>query len=180
MKKISRETAIQRKLDRFFTGNPCRNGHIDERSVYTLRCVACNMAQGRKRGRHPRPQLRGNCEFCGKEFVTTIPTRRFCNSSCRDKFAHLRVKQCTECGSQFSSATRGHGNKTCCDDCREIRRRRIGNEFYHSHKEKWKCKTSLYASQYPERKAEYQRRRKARIRQALLTLKLLEEGNGVH
>ena len=36
MKKISQETAVQLGLKRFFTGAPCRNGHICERGSFEV------------------------------------------------------------------------------------------------------------------------------------------------
>ena len=42
MKKISRETAARLGLKRFFTGVPCRNGHICERLVNGKECVECH------------------------------------------------------------------------------------------------------------------------------------------
>ena len=39
MKKINRETAVQLGLKRFFTGIPCKNGHICER-LSTVRSVS--------------------------------------------------------------------------------------------------------------------------------------------
>jgi hypothetical protein len=51
MKTISRETAIQLGLKRYFTGVPCIHGHISERLVKTHgggECVACNRLSQKK------------------------------------------------------------------------------------------------------------------------------------
>ena len=55
MRKISRETAVQRGLKRFFTGVPCSGGHISERYVKPgNECVECNrLAKQRQRARDP-------------------------------------------------------------------------------------------------------------------------------
>lgn len=40
--KISREDARAKGLKRFFTGEPCKRGHIDQRYVSTTWCVRCH------------------------------------------------------------------------------------------------------------------------------------------
>lgn len=41
MEIITRADARERGLARFFTGRPCKHGHVDERYVSTLGCVSC-------------------------------------------------------------------------------------------------------------------------------------------
>lgn len=41
MEKITRKEAVARGLKRYFTGLPCKNGHIDERFVSTAHCKEC-------------------------------------------------------------------------------------------------------------------------------------------
>jgi 5-methylcytosine-specific restriction endonuclease McrA len=41
MKIITRDTAKNRKLKRYFTGKPCKYGHIAERAVCNFNCIAC-------------------------------------------------------------------------------------------------------------------------------------------
>jgi hypothetical protein len=41
MKIISREQAVQRGLTRYFTGKPCKLGHISERMVSNWSCIIC-------------------------------------------------------------------------------------------------------------------------------------------
>ena len=51
MEKISRETAVQLGLKRYFTGDPCIHGHISERLVKKRgggECVACNRLSQQK------------------------------------------------------------------------------------------------------------------------------------
>ena len=38
---ITRKEAFNRRLDRFFTGAPCKNGHVAERIVKTYKCIQC-------------------------------------------------------------------------------------------------------------------------------------------
>ena len=45
---VSRAEAKALDLKRFFTGEPCRRGHIAERSVHTSRCLECGRAQSAK------------------------------------------------------------------------------------------------------------------------------------
>ena len=46
----TREEARTRGLDRFFTGVPCKHGHIAARYVSTTQCVACQLDHARKSG----------------------------------------------------------------------------------------------------------------------------------
>ncbi len=41
MKVISRDEAFEKGLRRYYTGIPCKKGHISERSVSTGGCVTC-------------------------------------------------------------------------------------------------------------------------------------------
>ncbi len=42
MELISREEARSKGLKRFYTGEPCKHGHIDERYVSTGYCAECH------------------------------------------------------------------------------------------------------------------------------------------
>lgn len=50
-KKISREKAKEKKLIKFFTDIPCRNGHISERYVNDGKCIVCVQERGKKYGK---------------------------------------------------------------------------------------------------------------------------------
>lgn len=41
MKIVSRSDAIKASLSHYFTGKPCKNGHVDRRCVRSFRCLAC-------------------------------------------------------------------------------------------------------------------------------------------
>lgn len=43
MEVISRKESIERGLTRYFTGKPCKNGHISERVTKKCDCVECNI-----------------------------------------------------------------------------------------------------------------------------------------
>ena len=47
MEIVSRKEAIERGLKRYFTGKPCKNGHVAERFVSNGRCVECAHECGR-------------------------------------------------------------------------------------------------------------------------------------
>lgn len=34
------------------------------------------------------------CGFCGKEFVTTTPSKRYCCIACKNAYWHMRSKEC--------------------------------------------------------------------------------------
>ena len=55
MEIISRERAVQLGLKRFFTGVPCRHGHVCERyTKVVIECVECNrLSKQRQRARDP-------------------------------------------------------------------------------------------------------------------------------
>ena len=66
MEKISRETALQLGLKRYFTGDPCMRGHICERLATSTACVECarltektvGSERARLRNKYFRPERR--------------------------------------------------------------------------------------------------------------------------
>ena len=48
MNIISRQDAIAKGLKRYFTGKPCKHGHVAERFVGSRVCTACNPAHQKK------------------------------------------------------------------------------------------------------------------------------------
>src|SRR6266566_2309359 len=53
-KVISRADAKRRGLTRYFTGRPCKRGHVCERRVYNWECLECYQAVVRRWQRRPR------------------------------------------------------------------------------------------------------------------------------
>jgi hypothetical protein len=47
-KIIARKEALAKGLKRFFTGKPCKRGHVVERRVDTGDCVECANQRSRK------------------------------------------------------------------------------------------------------------------------------------
>ena len=50
--KVSRQEARERGLVRYFTGNPCKHGHVTERFVGNWKCVGCDLVQREKKRLH--------------------------------------------------------------------------------------------------------------------------------
>ena len=59
MNIISREDAKAQGLKRFFTDQPCRNGHLSERYVSTKQCKACVDAHTAAKSPEEQARLRG-------------------------------------------------------------------------------------------------------------------------
>lgn len=57
MDKISRQEAKQAGLTRYFTGEPCKHGHIDERLVSNSVCITCSAIRKKE---HPKYQQKAN------------------------------------------------------------------------------------------------------------------------
>lgn len=57
MEVISRKDARQKGLRRYFTGKPCKHGHLTHRSVSCAICAACERdRQNAKRKRNPEKE----------------------------------------------------------------------------------------------------------------------------
>lgn len=88
MEIITREAARAAGLKRFFTGKPCRHGHVAERYVSGTACVEC-AAQHDKR-------LRADPEYRAEKY-------RFCAAYVANRtktdpeFRARRLKQSAEC-----------------------------------------------------------------------------------
>ena len=48
MKLISRQEAIEQKLTRYFTGEPCKHGHIAEKLLSNRTCIECQLPRKRE------------------------------------------------------------------------------------------------------------------------------------
>lgn len=51
MKIVLRNEALQRNLIRYYTGRPCKHGHIAERNTLTSACLSCLGIDQKKRRR---------------------------------------------------------------------------------------------------------------------------------
>ena len=75
MEIISRQEAVAKGLKRFFTGVPCKHGHVCERYVGTsLECVECNrLSKQRQKARDPERVRRQWREWAAREREKTKP-----------------------------------------------------------------------------------------------------------
>jgi len=48
MQIISRAEAKAKGLKRYFTGKPCKHGHVAERQVFNATCVDCQRAANKR------------------------------------------------------------------------------------------------------------------------------------
>ena len=53
MKIISRQEAIEKKLTRYFTGEPCKHGHIAEKLLSNRTCIKCLLIKKHERAQKP-------------------------------------------------------------------------------------------------------------------------------
>jgi hypothetical protein len=51
---ISRELAIERGLDRYFTGKPCKRGHVAERYLSNGECIVCATLRAQRWKKTPK------------------------------------------------------------------------------------------------------------------------------
>lgn len=58
MKLLSREDALASGSTTYFTGKPCRNGHISPRNAKTRHCNKCMEERNRRNGRKSRERSR--------------------------------------------------------------------------------------------------------------------------
>ena len=59
MKVISRQQAIEQKLTRYFTGEPCKHGHIAEKLLSNRTCIECQLARKLKWSNKPDVKAKG-------------------------------------------------------------------------------------------------------------------------
>ena len=62
MKIITRQQAIARGLTKYFTGKPCKRGHLSERYTLTSNCAQCTIestSRGRAKIRESQDEARG-------------------------------------------------------------------------------------------------------------------------
>lgn len=62
---LPRKKAVEQGLTRYFTGRPCKNGHIAERSVRGLGCLECqavSMVKFQAKAKQNRSQRREDCD----------------------------------------------------------------------------------------------------------------------
>ena len=71
--RISREEAIEQGLPRFFTGIPCRKGHVSQRYTCNRWCVTCN-GLSKKNWHNRQPKTRK--QKYDKQWIANNPAKR--------------------------------------------------------------------------------------------------------
>ena len=59
MKIVSRQQAIKQKLTRYFTGEPCKHGHISEKRTSNRTCIDCLAISKRAWSNRPDVKAKG-------------------------------------------------------------------------------------------------------------------------
>ncbi len=73
---VSRETAANRGSVRYYTGRPCRRGHLAERLVSTRSCVECRrMRDAASYASNPEPRRRAAQRRAWRRAGAALPTR---------------------------------------------------------------------------------------------------------
>jgi len=102
---ISRQEAIKEGLLRYFTGKPCKHGHVCERMVSSCDCVICHTDLSRNRGRQVLNIKKAKDRFFKRVYGVTP-----------QEFNDMLWKQsykCLLCGDQFN------GKSPHLDHCHE-------------------------------------------------------------
>ncbi len=98
MQIISREDAIHQELRRYFTGNPCKFGHISERLVLSKRCLECDRIRSAKRRESNPGFLESNREHSrrfnseNQEHLRRIKRERYASDEAFRELEKLRHK----------------------------------------------------------------------------------------
>ena len=75
MKIISRQEAINQGLKTYFTGKPCKNGHISERMICCI-CIACHQESGKKYRENNKEQIKQYSKENSKKYYSTEKRRK--------------------------------------------------------------------------------------------------------
>jgi len=86
---ITRKQALELGLKRYFTGEPCKNGHVDERFVSNFRCYTCL----RELSKTPEYQQRANARM---KQVRATPEGKAARAVSRRKHYEANREQCIE------------------------------------------------------------------------------------
>jgi hypothetical protein len=106
MIKITRDEAFSKNLDRYFTGEPCKYGHIAEREVGHGLCVECRAdIEQTKETKKERQTL--SCKQCGERFNQKRNDQVFCSPKCRLAYwspHDRRMINCKHCNDVFTQS----------------------------------------------------------------------------
>lgn len=112
---ISKEEAEKIGQKWYYSGVPCKNGHVDKRYVNTGVCYACKRSLNRKQNTE-NCRLTLTCKKCQKEFNVPIweKDRKYCSKKCQlesvIKNDSRTISDCVICGKEFKH----YGERIVC------------------------------------------------------------------
>lgn len=80
---ITRKEARRQGLKHYFTGKPCRNGHLDARLTSSRACCTCSREKLQNRRAKEKAENPRFCQLCSE--LLPQGKHRFCSDSCRKK-----------------------------------------------------------------------------------------------
>ncbi|AZU97897.1 hypothetical protein [Vibrio phage LP.1] len=149
---IPRKEAKRLGLTRYFTGKPCKHGHVDERKVVNHACCECvRMAKLKRRDiSQINPYILSVTDMClhimSRENAVSVGASSYLNlTPC--KRGHIGPKSvtkqgCVQCSRYTSSKYREENRE-------ELRRK--GREYAQENSNNWKEYIKLYEKKYPGR-----------------------------
>lgn len=162
MQIITRQEAKEKGLSRYFTGKPCKYGHMSEKTVSGGNCVECY--NDRYWGDRERPEKHGVPEHLQQYLITrkkaqqTGQTTYFTGQPC--KRGHIAAKwtssaQCVVCGREKSASN------ICCNKhapCRSTteHRREVNKKYAKENAQAARDRVKAYQQNNKERYLEYQ------------------------
>lgn len=96
MAPISRQEAIEMGLLRYYTGKPCKNGHVCERLVSCWTCVECNRANVKKQAATTPNRVRANKQKSDRK--NSITKRQNREQRTGQKWLNERVREAVRNG----------------------------------------------------------------------------------
>lgn len=142
---ITRSQAREQGLSHYFTGKPCKQGHLAPRHMSTG-CVECRKAIKRanyaKNRAVPVSELLGTCVICGCQFVGRTRNQNICSAECRAK---KKVAQSTSWKSQNRDRVNARNRAAWADSERKMLMQARIDRYVESNREacvaRWKANT---------------------------------------
>lgn len=117
---ISRKEALERGLKRYFTGKPCRQGHLAEKATVNGACCKCARVRAQnRREKHPEIWRRWQRENAER----TREVSRKCYAKHKEKYAAAQAKRREENPGRHAEIQRKHRERHR-DRIRELARKR--------------------------------------------------------
>jgi hypothetical protein len=118
---LTKEEAKALGLVRFFTGEPCKHGHVSERRVTSGECIKCNLAAASKHKKSPKWEKSYHSRKAKQmetgEWQISLRNRHLkatygLSQEDVDRMAADQNNACGICGCHITSAYTGDQNKT--------------------------------------------------------------------